>query len=206
MAITPGSYQISGRNFLVPIESDHPLLNNVNIFDGGSNSFRGGTWSSGAEQVAKWTDGTPLIGTITVNGIRRVDLSFYPPSSDFSSGYWNSSTDGVQIMVNALNYVTHACSKNKNCLSCTSANCQWCLDTNVCSQSNPSCEDRVTKPSHCPVDCKSYSTCDSCVDPSVNGVCTWCIDTNSCIKHSESNTCNEAINKKKFCPASKFFE
>jgi len=200
--INPGSYQVSGRNFLVPIESSHPLLNNVISLDGGTNSYRGGTWGSGAEQVAKWTDGTPLIGTRTINGVRRVDLSMYPPSSDYSAGNWNSSTNGTQIMVNALNYVTHACSKNTDCLSCTLDSCQWCLDTDTCSLATPTCDDRIIIPAHCPNHCGSHLSCTTCTDPNLNGDCTWCLDTNSCIQHKNSDSCGDAINKQKFCPTS----
>ncbi|HRV81325.1 MAG TPA: hypothetical protein P5218_07815, partial [Planctomycetota bacterium] len=36
----------------------------------------------------------------------RVDLGFFPPSSDCSAGYWNSTTDGTTLLANALESVS----------------------------------------------------------------------------------------------------
>jgi len=198
-AINPASI-ITGQSYLVPIENNHPILQGVNSFNGGSSSYRAGVWNSASEKVAQWGDGSPLIGVRVVNGTRRADLAFFPPSSDIRVDYWNSSTDGVKIMVNAINWVSgKSCGKNTNCLSCTNNNCQWCLDTNLCTMPTPSCDDRIVKPSFCPKDCGSFTKCSSCVDPSLNKVCSWCLTTNSCILHSNSDTCADVINNEKFC-------
>lgn len=84
---------------------NHPIVNGVSVFDGGSNSFRpsGTAITAGATLVASWSDGKPLV--VVGPRINRADLGFYPPSSDSLSGFWNSSTDGVKLMANALIYV-----------------------------------------------------------------------------------------------------
>jgi|GEM_PF-3402372 len=88
----------------------HAIMQGVSTFDGGSSSYRAlaPTLASGTTTLAEWSDGQPLIvvktgvGPATVN---RVDLNFYPPSSDVSGDFWESTTDGAKIMANALRYV-----------------------------------------------------------------------------------------------------
>ena len=82
-----------------------PLLAGVSSFDGGSSSYHDpGTLTAGAVDVADWSNGTPLIATKLINGFQVVMLNFFPPSSDVSSDFWLASTDGTQLIVNALNY------------------------------------------------------------------------------------------------------
>jgi len=96
--------QTQGRPLtLVPVISNHPILAGVNSFNGGSSSYHGiNTLNPNAVLVASWSDGSPLIATLNVNGVRRVDMNFYPPSSDIRGDFWNSGTDGLKIMVNAI--------------------------------------------------------------------------------------------------------
>jgi hypothetical protein len=105
----PGPEETLGTIF-VP---GHPILNGVSTFDGGPSSFRpagGAVLHAGATRVADWTggDSTPIIVTRTIGAAQRVDLGFYPPSSDSRSDFWQSNTDGARIMANALLYACRA--------------------------------------------------------------------------------------------------
>ena len=105
----------------------HPIMQNVYTFSGGSAvRTESTTIESGAYIVAFWSsDGTaygsspnniPLIIARENAGInhnrRRVDLNFYPPSSDIftqNGGLthgWSPMTDGARIMANALTWVS----------------------------------------------------------------------------------------------------
>ena len=86
-------------NILVP---GHPILDGVNSFNGGTTSWRPTTTAlvPGATKVAEWTDGKTLVAVGPKAG--RADLGMYPPSGDFVSGWWVSSTDGARLMANAL--------------------------------------------------------------------------------------------------------
>jgi len=101
--IYPGGYLNYPRESLIPIDTASPILRGVIEFEGGEYSYRGaGFWHSTTTRVAAWSDNTPLIGTRVINGGRRVDLNFYPVSSDINEGYWESDTDGGRIIHNAL--------------------------------------------------------------------------------------------------------
>jgi len=201
--IPQNTYLSSGQNVLVPLISSHPILQGVNSFNGGSYSFRGGAWNVNATRVASWSDGTPLVGVLQVGNSVRVDLSFYPVSSDAGgSGYWIAATDGARLMANAILYTinnTGSCSAYTNCGSCASARCQWCLDSNTCSTPNTSCPDRIVNPSDCPINC-NYSNCTSCLAPEVQSQCSWCLDNYTCVPAANSNKCSGDINNRKFCP------
>jgi len=203
-AILPqNTYLSSGPATLVALNPTHPILQNVKSFNGGSCAYRGGLWNPLAGQIAQWSDGTPLVGTLTPTRGRRVDLSFFPPSSDVVSCNWVSSTDGARLMANSLIWAaggSTSCSTNTDCFSCATASCQWCLDTNTCSSPSTSCPDRIVNPSDCPINC-SFSTCSTCT--SQDGRCSWCLDNHSCILESNSNTCRGVINHKNFCPSAK---
>src|SRR5205807_9091045 len=88
-------------------EPTSPLLNGVTTFDGGTSSYHinTGTLNTHGVRVADWSNGQPLIARRTINKVQRADLNFFPPSSDVSPDFWRSSTDGVKIMANALEYV-----------------------------------------------------------------------------------------------------
>ncbi|MBY0111482.1 MAG: hypothetical protein K2Y21_01570 [Phycisphaerales bacterium] len=86
-------------------QPNHPIVNGVSVFNGGSDSFRplGTAITAGATLVASWSDGKPLV--VVGPRLNRADLGFFPPSSDSTSSFWSSSTDGVKLMANALMYV-----------------------------------------------------------------------------------------------------
>lgn len=87
------------------LEPGSPLVEGVLAFDGGTSSYRSnGPLDPGAVVVAEWSNGDPLIVRRTIGGVPRVDLNFFPPSSDERSNFWNSSTDGARLMANALVY------------------------------------------------------------------------------------------------------
>ncbi len=80
-----------------------PLLSGVSSFDGGTSSYYDpGVLTPGAVDVADWSNGTPLVATKQVGNFQVVMLNFFPPSSDARSDFWNSSTNGVRLMTNAL--------------------------------------------------------------------------------------------------------
>ena len=89
---------------LVPYLTQSPLLAGVSSFDGGSESYMNSpiTIAPGATLVANWNDGQPLAGVLNHVPGWIVGLNFFPPSSDAGGGFWVSTTDGAQLMVNAL--------------------------------------------------------------------------------------------------------
>jgi|GEM_PF-786209 len=102
-AITTSSSGLG--NIFIP---NHPIIQGVNAFQGGTQSIRPNTLnvSAGADRIANWLDNRPLIvarqGFPTNTNTRKVDLGFYPPSSKLSGNNWNETTDGARIMLNAL--------------------------------------------------------------------------------------------------------
>jgi hypothetical protein len=82
----------------------HPLMAGVNSFHGGTSSFRptNTAVTAGSTRIAQWSDGKTLVAVGASQ--HRVDLGFYPPSSDASATWWQSSTDGATLMANALAY------------------------------------------------------------------------------------------------------
>jgi len=107
--ISPGNFTAYGPFSLLSVDPSHPLLSGVSNFSGGNASYRSdGNWVEGAVPIATWNDKTrtPLIGTRIINNTRRVDLNFYPPSSDVRNELWDSKTDGARIIANALTWVT----------------------------------------------------------------------------------------------------
>lgn len=85
----------------------HPLLEGVQSFSSGTDGYRHHAKSlePTAIRVADWNDGNPVITERNIRGVNRVDLAFYPPSSDVYPGLWDATTDGAAIMANALTYV-----------------------------------------------------------------------------------------------------
>lgn len=92
---------------LVPLADGHPLLFGVNSFNGGDGSYHNASiaFRAGADRVAEWSNGQPLIGALSPSGNGAVvGLNFYPPSSDANSSFWDAATDGDLLMANALVY------------------------------------------------------------------------------------------------------
>jgi hypothetical protein len=103
----PGSQSSGSMLTLGTIyDPSSPLLAGVRTFSGGSSSYYStGTLRAGAIRVADWSNGAPLIVLNPGFNGRIVSLNFFPPSSDIRSDFWDASTDGLQLMVNSLNFV-----------------------------------------------------------------------------------------------------
>jgi hypothetical protein len=108
-AIQPTGSQNGHETLGTIFVPDHPILNGVTSFDGGSKSYRPSADSlhPTATRIANWTGSgnIALIATRVINGVRRADLGFYPPSNDSRSDLWINTTDGAKIMANALLWV-----------------------------------------------------------------------------------------------------
>ena len=92
------------RLTLVEDAAADPILNGVNHVNGGTSSFHCSvSLASDANLIAHWSNDVPLVATkqLTDKG-RIVGLNFYPPSSDFRSDLWDSTTDGALLMANSL--------------------------------------------------------------------------------------------------------
>ncbi len=84
----------------------HPVLANVATFSGGTASYHNTVnVAGGGTAIADWTNGAPLVAEMTGFGGRIIGLNFYPPSSDARADFWRTSTDGDQLMANAMVYV-----------------------------------------------------------------------------------------------------
>ncbi len=90
-------------------DTTHPIMKKVAAFDGGPQSYRPAATNvaAGATRIADWSDGRPLVATRLIGTTRRVDLGFYPVSSDANAGSWDVSTDGARLMANALLWASH---------------------------------------------------------------------------------------------------
>jgi hypothetical protein len=109
-AIQPTGQQQGTTEFMGTVYvPSSPMVANVSSFSGGDMSFRPTVDSlhPDATLIAEWTGaGTvPLIATRTIDHTPRVDLGFYPPSSDARFDFWDASTDGDIILANALYWV-----------------------------------------------------------------------------------------------------
>ncbi len=107
-AILPGSdLRNTQRTLGTVYQPLHAVMLGVTAFNGGSSSYHSNSLiSAGAVRIADWSDGQPLVVEKTIGGHKRVDLGFWPVSSDAFSGGWVSSTDGAKMMAHALVYVS----------------------------------------------------------------------------------------------------
>ena len=106
---TSGSTQTLGTVFY----PNNPTIKGITNFNGGTSSYRNTSTSLtlGSYVVANWNDGLPLVvvkNNVGPANVNRVDLNFYPPSSDIRSDFWVSSTQGASLMAKALQYVSSA--------------------------------------------------------------------------------------------------
>lgn len=87
-------------------DPDHPIMAGVSSFAGGSSSFRptATDLSAGALRIAAWDDGKTLVAIRYDKAGQRVDLGFYPPSDAVQSDFWDSTTNGDELLVNAVRY------------------------------------------------------------------------------------------------------
>jgi len=81
----------------------HPVVANVDSFDGGSSSFRSpAPLNANATRIADWSTGQILIATRDDLLGGRVDLGLFAVSQLNSSGSWLVSTDGAIILRNSV--------------------------------------------------------------------------------------------------------
>ena|GEM_PF-1294712 len=113
-----GNSSSSGEGLGAVLIPDHPIMQSVNSFVGGSLSSRPRTTdlTFHGVKVAEWTDGKTLVAVSNTRP-NRVDLGFFPPSSDVGTSNWDASTDGARLMANALLYTMgggEACTADYN--------------------------------------------------------------------------------------------
>lgn len=118
-ANTYGTGQASLGTVALP---NHPIMKNVNSFNGGSSSYRAKNTqlTTNSYTIASWTDGNILIAANDKVGnkqVRRADVNFFPPSSAISGNWWQQSTDGGRILANALLWVADAATPTQFSLS-----------------------------------------------------------------------------------------
>ena len=149
--ITGGGNILITPESISPVIFDHPLLKSVNTFSSPQASRGPITVKSNSVLVANWTDGTPLIMYQSRdNHAAVVGLNFYPPSSNVptQNSNWDSSTDGAEIMQNAL-YFSSLCSSkaavcNSVCASLsTLENCIVCGGQCVLDNAISYCDDHA---------------------------------------------------------------
>ena len=110
----------------------HPLFTTSTVasFDGGTSSYRSsGVLAANSTALANWSDGS--IFAAERNGLtgRELSLNFFPPSSDGRSDFWLATTDGDNLLANALAYTGHLncgqavgyCTAKLNSNGCTPA-------------------------------------------------------------------------------------
>jgi hypothetical protein len=106
-AIEPGTQTTGGSLTLgTAYVPNSPLLAGVTSFNGGAMSYRitapGGNVNANATRIADWSNGTPLIAERTFGSATEIALNFLPVSSANLTGGWLKSTDGAQLITNAL--------------------------------------------------------------------------------------------------------
>ena len=107
-------------------DPNHPIMAGVTTFAGSVQPIST-TIQPGAKVIASWTNG--LIIAVAGAHPRRVDLGFFPPSTDCATVAfvaWEASTDGARLMANALLYVAGSfpvpyCTAKQNSLGCIPA-------------------------------------------------------------------------------------
>ncbi|MBN2313211.1 MAG: hypothetical protein JXM79_04735 [Sedimentisphaerales bacterium] len=94
-------------------DPEHPIMQGVSVFDGGFSSYRPSSLDvmPDAVRIADWSDGRPLVVTKMMGDVRRVDLGFYPVSSDINNYSWDATTDGALLIANALIWVANQTDK-----------------------------------------------------------------------------------------------
>jgi len=101
---------VSGASTLGTVHvPSSPLLDGVANFSGGALSYRTpGTLHPQASRVADWSTGEILIASRNDRVGKRVDLGFFPVSAANLAGGWVTTTDGAQLLRNAV-VVTGEC-------------------------------------------------------------------------------------------------
>jgi hypothetical protein len=84
------------------LEPNSPLVEGVNMLDAPFAARCFVSPTPGSTVVAQWGAGIPLIARGLVQGRKRVDLNFFPPSAEMGMVFWTG--DGAAILKDALLY------------------------------------------------------------------------------------------------------
>jgi PKD repeat protein len=107
LPVSTGGQDSPGGLTLSVVDALHPILAGVNSVNGGSASYHTDNLSvtSGANLVANWSNGEPLVVEWNPFGQGNVVVvNLYPPSSDARSDFWTASTDAALMFANALDF------------------------------------------------------------------------------------------------------
>jgi hypothetical protein len=101
--VYPGNQTMSSTSLGTYTSSD-PLMRGVTTFNPGSARFGAGglTAQPGATVVAQYNDGNLLVVKKTIGSARTVGLNYFPPSSTARTDFWTASTNGGEMMCNAI--------------------------------------------------------------------------------------------------------
>ena len=104
LPFTLGGYNAGTALTLVADDPGHEILAGVGSFNGGPDSYHNDGLSvvNGASLIAHWDNGEPLIAVWQPAAGTVVGLNFFPPSDSVNSDFWDTATDGAQLMGNAL--------------------------------------------------------------------------------------------------------
>jgi hypothetical protein len=115
-AFKAGGFEFSPELTLGTVaQPNHPVMNGpagvIDNFDGGVDSWRDKvTLNPGANLIASWSNGEPLAAEQTAFSGNIVSLNMWPVSNDAylaeygADGGWDTSTQGTELMANALSY------------------------------------------------------------------------------------------------------
>lgn len=127
---TPGSQNMEAGMMLGTVTGSHEIMQGVTTLRNGGGFYNTlGAIRPGAEQVATWSNGIPLLAVdSSTRPGRIVALNFYPPSSTVRDDFWDATSDGAILMANALNFAAsairhrHTCIVKNERVSCWGAN------------------------------------------------------------------------------------
>ena len=84
----------------------HPILEDITALDA-TMAAPINNLHTEAIRVANWSDGTPLIVTRDIEGVRRVDIGFTPTNTTLTSASGGLTKDGDLVIANALEWVAN---------------------------------------------------------------------------------------------------
>jgi hypothetical protein len=107
--ILPGGGTVTGAtNVGTAHAPTHPIAAGITNISSGTAGRPSDTRMLGhGVRVLEWADGKPLV-TVSTTFPKRVDLGIYPPSSTAASSNWLATTQGAQLMGQALVFASGA--------------------------------------------------------------------------------------------------
>jgi hypothetical protein len=109
--VFPGNQSMASSS-LGTYTSGDALMLGVSTFNPGTSKYGAGglTAQSGATVVARYNDNNLLVVKKVIGTSRTVALNFFPPSSTSRSDFWTASTNGGELMCNAIMWAGKAVS------------------------------------------------------------------------------------------------